>query len=892
MSCWIHLGIEPTKDNDVIRGAYRARLPQHHPETDPEGFQALREAYERALRFAREQPTEADEPVDDEVSPADQTLADFEALLIDPARRFSPAAWQAFNLELDRLPLEVLDDVCWPLLRELLDAGPISHACARLLAQRLGWASRMLDLAFDNARHVDEFLKRIAAPDPFDTSLMCHWPVVAQLEALWYVRTLNHLHHNASLDDFRYFASLHTCIPLPADDALVQRLAIQFSQAGIASKDFLDIVSEQHRLAPEDVDWLYLLACQRSALGMEELALQAWVQLWREHQHPKAATWLLDLCARHQPQRLPLLIQAFDRLENFRAWSADLSDVTQEYGSPSQRPETLGRWFRARQLDLQGIADAFVEWRISGDELPLLAWLIIASDDPALQTLYQHAWALHRGDVPLLQRVMDAPATPEVLDQLVLEGFKYQADQQICWLTQAPIPRALQAFLSSEESAQLPPELQKGEPLELSLLWMRRLRAYDARSLARLDEAFSLDKRDVVLDGLKLQAQLAEQGMLLPAIDNPEAVWEWHRQALYLLAILDEPTRWLGAQSAHCIDSMSVAREHPLARLQPLLCRLNREQGSASGLLGWLQAADPVHALLARKLFSVQEALDSTRLLSNDRLYECMRSDISRFNDDLLGRMLLGGVLYHDPLLNAQQRKFLLESITEVVNPQDWFDGFRHSLIKGEPTRPPREVLEDDGVDYTNAFYLALDVLKDLARYGSAGVPRQKILMRMQQAKDDTHNGLGLRFAFSALLSWSERLLLAKADTRPTPATAFWRLGTRLGREAFIGQVIGIVLLTPLLALFSGSMFSAFVVLAAALMLMLSAILRRLHDMGRGVATFLVLAGLTPVLPFLPLVLFGFPGEKLPNRYGVPPDSDREDTLSGGLQAALRRLNG
>ena len=52
-----------------------------------------------------------------------------------------------------------------------------------------------------------------------------------------------------------------------------------------------------------------------------------------------------------------------------------------------------------------------------------------------------------------------------------------------------------------------------------------------------------------------------------------------------------------------------------------------------------------------------------------------------------------------------------------------------------------------------------------------------------------------------------------------------------------------------------------------------------------------IMLGLTPFLPFLPLVLFGFAGDKLPNRYGVPPDSG-EHVLSGGLQAALRRLNG
>jgi len=896
MSCWIRLGIEPTKDNDAIRGAYRARLPQHHPETDPEGFQALREAYEVALRFAREENTEASEEAgtSDEpgVSAAEQLMARFEALLLDSTRRFNPDAWRAFNLELDQLSLETMDTVCWALLRQLLDAGPISHVCARLLAQRMGWANRMLDLAFENAQQVDAFLQRIAVPDPFDTSLIAHWPVAAQLETLWYIRTLDYLHRNEPLADYQHFASLHTCLPLPADDALLQRLAVQFTQAGIPSKTFLEVVTEQHRLAPDDIDWLYLVACQRSALGLEELALQAWVRLWQEHQHPKAATWLLELCARHQPMRLPLLIQAFDRLENFRDWSHDLSDVTQEYGSPSQRPETLARWFHARQIELTEIADAFVEWRINGDELPLLGWLLADSEDPPQQTLYQHAWALHRGDVPLLQRVLDAPSTTDVLEALILQGFKYQAEQQICWLTQAPIPLALKAFLDSQSAEPvLAPELLKGEPRELSLLWMRRVRAYDARALARLDKAFGLGNQEAVLNGVYLQAQLAEQGLLLPALAPDIDIWAWHRQALYLLATLDDPQRWLGAQSATCVDAMDIPREHPLARLQPLLRRLNREQGCASGLLGWLQTDDPVHALLARQLLGVQEALDSTKLLSNDRLLACMRSDIRAFDDDLLGRMLLCGVLYQDPLMDAEQRGYLLARISGVTNPEDWFDRFRDGLIKGEPTHPPSQALEDEGI-HSEAFFLALDALKGLARYGSAGVPRGKVLQRLQKAKDDPAHGLGLRFALSALLSWSERLLLANSDTRPVPASAVWRLGSRLGRKAFIWQVLGCVLITPYVALMSGTPLSGFCVLLLGAALLIGATLRRLHDMGRGIPTLLIFGCLSPVLPFLPLLLFGFPGEKLPNRYGVPPDSAGEDTLPGGLQATLRRLNG
>ncbi len=47
------LGIEETKDEQVIRDAYRALLRSVNPEDDPEGFKRLREAYEGALSLAR-----------------------------------------------------------------------------------------------------------------------------------------------------------------------------------------------------------------------------------------------------------------------------------------------------------------------------------------------------------------------------------------------------------------------------------------------------------------------------------------------------------------------------------------------------------------------------------------------------------------------------------------------------------------------------------------------------------------------------------------------------------------------------------------------------------------------------------------------------------------------
>ncbi|MNE39521.1 hypothetical protein D3C80_1334790 [compost metagenome] len=105
-------------------------------------------------------------------------------------------------------------------------------------------------------------------------------------------------------------------------------------------------------------------------------------------------------------------------------------------------------------------------------------------------------------------------------------------------------------------------------------------------------------------------------------------------------------------------------------------------------------------------------------------------------------------------------------------------------------------------------------------------------------------------------------------------------------------QVVGSIILGPLLILMAGSMPLQILFALLFVGLLGSASLRRLHDIGRGIPTLILFAALLPFLPFLPLVLLILPGEPLPNRYGLPPVNAAKNNLQAGLQAALRRLNG
>ena len=53
MNIWETLGIEPTTDVKLIRRRYAELVRLYHPEDQPEIYQEIVEAYQKALTYAR-----------------------------------------------------------------------------------------------------------------------------------------------------------------------------------------------------------------------------------------------------------------------------------------------------------------------------------------------------------------------------------------------------------------------------------------------------------------------------------------------------------------------------------------------------------------------------------------------------------------------------------------------------------------------------------------------------------------------------------------------------------------------------------------------------------------------------------------------------------------------
>ncbi|SDC33092.1 Tetratricopeptide repeat-containing protein [Terribacillus halophilus] len=160
MSIWDVLELEPTDDKKIIKKAYASKLRICRPDDDPEGYQELREAYEKALRY---------DPNDIDHEP--QEPDDMQAPQLDEVNRTMNAFYHLYNdfsdpNRLDRLRQWLQQDIVWniekseELQRRLIDflsQHPyLPKEAYKMLDQAFHWQERESEL---HAYHDDNVIQ-------------------------------------------------------------------------------------------------------------------------------------------------------------------------------------------------------------------------------------------------------------------------------------------------------------------------------------------------------------------------------------------------------------------------------------------------------------------------------------------------------------------------------------------------------------------------------------------------------------------------------------------------------------------------------------------------------------------------------------------------------------
>jgi len=195
MSIWQTLGIDATRDESTIRSAYRQQLRDCHPETDPEGFQRLRDAFEQAMAQTAEteqdvavaappEKTPVTEPLyteqtgtepapepsapvpsgEGDSSRASQQMQLMQQLLDDPARRLDRRQWQSWLDTCSTLSLAAQSQISHQASVLMLDYRWLPGDLVDWLWQPLDWAMLLRDQAQQSlAEHLDYWRRNHSA---------------------------------------------------------------------------------------------------------------------------------------------------------------------------------------------------------------------------------------------------------------------------------------------------------------------------------------------------------------------------------------------------------------------------------------------------------------------------------------------------------------------------------------------------------------------------------------------------------------------------------------------------------------------------------------------------------------------------------------------------------
>lgn len=163
MNPWQVLGIEPIEDPRAIKQAYARAVKQHRPDSDPEGYQRLRECYEWALGWVEWRQSQALDPGAQEPRTS------------EPA----PAPTPAVDVEADAGPLAAAQVEAAPAPAPAIEPAPEPHAAAPAAQASDGLGEKRSDAAPVPIPHSEPE----QAPGPIE--IVEPAPLLASLHHYW-----------------------------------------------------------------------------------------------------------------------------------------------------------------------------------------------------------------------------------------------------------------------------------------------------------------------------------------------------------------------------------------------------------------------------------------------------------------------------------------------------------------------------------------------------------------------------------------------------------------------------------------------------------------------------------------------------------------------------------
>ncbi|EHO5099802.1 J domain-containing protein [Salmonella enterica] len=415
-TCWQVLGIEATTDTDAIRQAYLALLPSFHPETDPQGFKQLREAYEYALRFTKSPAITMVE--EDPDTPWVNYLREiFGDLLADGERRFQPQAWQEFIQQINKLSITQAEKARWLLCDIAMQTFPVSYSCMNLLSQRLSWEQRDCNEEMDRER-LDNFLSYVEHGDMFDYALLLNIPPEVQNQTLAFYDALDSTFFEHPL----YFAQLmaqHGPWIVPDDLRFHRRLLRWFSTLHLGIAELLPVALAWQEAEPDNATPGYYYLAQRVFCGEGDSLLPELYAQWWAHPSTQLDDLLLRWCRQHRPDFFPLLVMEVEGREQVDIDGEPLLYI------PGSSARSCLLWAEALHSGaLSPLSESFIARRLNYGA-PAMSE---AHSQHPYWLLYQVADSLACAEDPLaalLQRLVTKLDAPDIcpLEALVIRGL-------------------------------------------------------------------------------------------------------------------------------------------------------------------------------------------------------------------------------------------------------------------------------------------------------------------------------------------------------------------------------------------------------------------------------------------------------------------------------------